>query len=118
VVGEVWIGSGVHPAADVLEHTVKTVGAAVGDDVEDVARGFTILRGEGVRDGLNLLDEDVADGEKTEANPVALGIHHSVHLIVNAVEKTIGIETAGNAKFGIGVATDSGLKDDEVVWVT
>src|SRR5262249_24735327 len=87
----------------------------VGDDVEDIAGRHAELGSEAVRHGLYFAHVDVGDGEKAKAVAVTFGIDHTIHLVVDAVEQAVGVEGPRNAEFGVRMAADSGLKDDEVV---
>ena len=68
-----------------------------------------------VRDGLHFAHVDIGDGKEAQAVAVAFGIHHAVHLVIDAVEQAVRIEGARDAELGIRMAADAGLKDDEVV---
>ncbi len=100
----------VRRTADEIKLAVKIVRARVGDYVVNVSRGVAELGSEAVRYSLNFSHIDVGDRKKAQAIAVRLGVHHAVHLVVDAIQQAIGIDGARNAEFRIGMAADARLK--------
>src|SRR5882724_2007805 len=94
---------------------MKLIRPRAGDDVVNVARGKSEFRSKAVRNGLNLLHIDIRDRDQAQAIAIGFGIHHAVHLVVDAVEQAVGIDGSRYAKLGIRMAAYTRLKDDEVV---
>ena len=110
-------GIRIHGPTDVVELGVRVVRAGIGDDVENVAGRAAKFRRIAIGYRLDLADIDIGDWEKTQPVPVALGVHHPVHLVVDPVQQPVGVDRARDPQFGVGVAADAGLEDDEIVRV-
>ena len=48
---------------------------------------------------------------------VRLRVHHAVHLIIDSVEQSVGVDRARNAEFRVRVSTDTGLEQNEIVGI-
>ncbi len=104
-----------HRPANPLKHSMNVVCSRAGNHVVYNSRRASELRCIAVADGLNLSYVGIGNREQANSVAIALRIRHAIHLVVDAIAETIGIDRSRDAQLRVGMAAHARLKEDEVV---
>ncbi len=96
---------------------MERVRSGVADGVVDIADRAAEFGSEAVGYRLHLAHVAVGNGEQAQAVLVALGVRHTVQLVLHAVIQAVGVDHARHAQFGVRMSADARLKQNEIVGI-